>query len=48
MQIKSSLKVFIFVLFFCLSGRIDIYLLIMLFAFLHEMGHMLIRVKFRL
>lgn len=48
MQVKTNLKVFIFILFFCLCGSIKIYLLIMLFAFLHEIGHMLARIKFRL
>lgn len=48
MQIKSSLKVFIFILFFCLTKSIDIYLLIMLFAFLHELGHMLVRNELRI
>lgn len=43
LQIRFNLKVFIFVLFFCLSGEIDIYLLLMFFAFLHECGHILTR-----
>ena len=42
MQIKFDLKVFIFVLFFCLSGDLDLYLILMLFAFLHECGHILV------
>ena len=41
MQIRFNLKVLIFVLFFCLIGEITTYLLLMLFAFLHECGHIL-------
>lgn len=41
MQIRFNLKVFIFVLFFCLTGELKTYLLLMIFAFLHECGHIL-------
>lgn len=48
MQVKTNLKVFIFILFFCLTKSIDIYLFIMLFALLHEIGHMLVRIELRI
>lgn len=41
MHIKFDLKVFIFVLIFFISGNIKSYLLLMLFAILHECGHIL-------
>lgn len=41
MQIKINLKVFAFALFFCLTNQLKIYLLLMLFAIIHEIGHML-------
>lgn len=41
LQIRFNLKVLVFVLFFCLTGELEIYILLMLFAFLHECGHIL-------
>ena len=41
MQIKINLKVFAFALFFCLTNQLKIYLLLMLFAIIHEIGHVL-------
>ena len=41
MQIKINLKVFAFALFFCLTNQLKIYLLLMLFAIIHEIGHIL-------
>lgn len=41
MQIKINLKIFIFALIFLITRQIEIYGLLMLFAFLHELGHML-------
>ena len=41
MQIKINLKVFAFALFFCLTNQFKIYLLLMLFAIVHEIGHIL-------
>lgn len=41
MQIKINLKIFIFLLIFILTRQIKIYALIMVFAFIHELGHLL-------
>lgn len=40
MQIKFDLKIFIVVLIFLLTRQLEIYCVIMLFAILHEMGHL--------
>ena len=40
MQIKINLKIFIFVIIFYLTRQIEIYGILMLFAFLHELGHL--------
>lgn len=41
MQIKLDLKIFIFIIIFLLTRQIEIYGMLMLFAFLHELGHLL-------
>lgn len=41
MQIKINLQIFLFIIVFILTHQIEIYTLIMLFAFIHELGHML-------
>lgn len=41
MQIKIDLKIFIFLLFFFLLGQIEIYVWLIGFAFLHEIGHLI-------
>lgn len=41
MQIKINLKIFIFLIIFYLTRQIEIYSILMLFAFLHELGHLL-------
>lgn len=41
MNIKINLKIFLFILVFYLTKQIHIYAIIMLFAFCHEMGHLL-------
>ena len=41
MQIRINLKIFIFMVIFYLTRQIEIYGILMLFAFLHEMGHLL-------
>ncbi len=41
MQIKFDLKIFIVVLIFLLTRQLEIYCVIMLFAILHEMGHLI-------
>lgn len=41
MQIKINLKIFLFIFIFILTKQIEIYAWIMIFAFIHEMGHMI-------
>lgn len=41
MHIKIDLKIFVFALLFLLTNRISIYVAIMLFALIHELGHLL-------
>ena len=41
MKIKVNLKIFIFIIIFLITGQLKIYGILMLFAFLHEMGHLL-------
>lgn len=40
MTIKINLKIFLFAIIFYITKQIHIYAMIMLFAFLHEMGHL--------
>ncbi len=42
MRIRLNLKIFIFIIIFALTRQIKIYGILMLFAFIHELGHMLI------
>lgn len=41
MQIKINLQIFLFIVLFIVTHQIEIYALIMLFALIHELGHML-------
>lgn len=41
MRFKIDLKIFIFALIFVLTNQIELYAIIMLFAFVHELGHLL-------
>lgn len=41
MRIRIHLKIFIFVLIFLLTNQIKIYGILMLFALIHEMGHLI-------
>lgn len=41
MQIKVNLKVFLFLIIFIITKQIKIYAILMLFAFIHELGHVL-------
>lgn len=41
MSIKIDLKIFLFALLFYITRQIEIYALLMLFAFVHELGHLL-------
>ncbi len=47
MQIKVNLKIFIFIIIFLIINKINIYSLIMLFAILHELGHLICGLIFR-
>lgn len=40
MHIKINLQIFLFMIIFILTNQIEIYAWIMLFAFIHELGHM--------
>ena len=40
MQIKINLKIFIFIIIFLITNQIKIYAYLMLFAFIHELGHL--------
>lgn len=42
MKIRIHLKIFIFILIFLLTNQIKIYGILMLFALIHELGHMLV------
>ena len=41
MKIQIDLKIFLIIFIFILTNQIQIYMLIMLFALIHELGHML-------
>lgn len=41
MKIRLNLKIFIFIAIFIVTRQIEIYGVLMLFAILHELGHML-------
>lgn len=40
MRLRIDLKIFIFLIFFYLTNKIEIYLSLMLFAIIHETGHL--------
>ena len=40
MHLKIDLKIFIFILLFCITRQIEIYAVLMIFAILHELGHL--------
>ncbi len=42
MKIKLDLKIFIFIIFFIFTRQIKLYGILMLFALIHELGHMVI------
>ena len=41
MQIRVNLQIFLFIFIFVLTHQIEMYAWVMLFAFIHELGHML-------
>src|SRR5574344_50828 len=42
MQIKVNLKIFIFIILFIFTNQIKVYGILMWFALLHEIGHLII------
>lgn len=40
MRIKIDFKILLFILLFCITSQIEIYLLLMIFAMIHELGHL--------
>ena len=48
MQIRINLQIFLFILVFILTHQIEIYAWIMLFAFVHELGHMIAGILLKL
>ncbi len=48
MQIKVNLQIFLFIIIFALTHQIEIYGWIMLFAFIHELGHMMAGIVLKL
>lgn len=40
MSIKIDLKIFLFLLLFLITSQFNIYILLMIFAFIHELGHL--------
>ncbi len=49
MHIKVDLKIFLFLLLFLITSQIEMYILLMVFAIIHELGHLLagILLKFK-
>ncbi len=43
MSIKIDLKIFLFVILFWLTSQIEIYAILMIFALIHELGHLFVR-----
>lgn len=41
MHIKIDLKIFAFIILFCFTRQVEIYVLLMIFAILHEFGHLI-------
>lgn len=44
MYLKINLRIFLFAVIFCLTGQMEFYGIAMLFAFAHEMGHLIVGV----
>lgn len=47
MKIRIDLKIFIFLIIFIVTKQIEIYGVLMLFAFIHELGHMIAGILLR-
>ena len=41
MSIKIDLKIFLFFFLFLLTSQIEMYILLMVFAIIHELGHLI-------
>ena len=41
MSIKIDLKIFLFLFLFFLTSQIEIYIILMIFAIMHELGHLI-------
>ena len=44
MSIKIDLKIFLFLFLFLLTSQIEIYIVLLLFAIIHELGHLIMGV----
>ncbi len=40
MSIKIDLKIILFILLFCFTSQVEMYVLLMIFAMIHELGHL--------
>lgn len=40
MSIKIDITIFLFLLIFCLTSQVEMYILLLLFALIHELGHL--------
>ena len=43
MSVKIDLKVFLFIFLFWITSQIEIYAVLMIFALIHELAHLLVR-----
>lgn len=41
MRFRIDLKIFLFIILFCFTKQIEVYVMIMIFAIIHEMGHLI-------
>lgn len=48
MKIRIDLKIFIFFAIFCFTNQIKIYIIIMFFSFLHELGHIIVGIMLKM
>lgn len=48
MRFRIDLKIFLFIILFYFTKQIDIYALIMIFAIIHEMGHLLMGILLKM
>ncbi len=46
MNLKIDLKIFLFLILFYFTEQIDTYLLVIIFAIIHELGHMTARADY--